>query len=971
MAAACPALRLALGRPAAWRYLSVLLFCCIAAPSYVRSQETPNVYRTVAHSQRLSHWLLDQETNGQARPTADAYVAWYSRDEAMRQAPLREALLAVLARDNDPQRARRLVDLATAGEPGRIPVSRSHAAWLLVNPQADPLMSEGDRIRFFTRHKVVKVIGPQGDVCTVRHQAGQMARGYLEACLSSRGHRLQSSWLDDTLNRAWIIQPDGLVQVDQLEFSTTGPHHEPAPGAWLWAPVGDTVLSEKDSAVFAILLANRGPAIEAGDTPVEPESQQAESGPAERLPEDRNLTVTANDWGIAGLLQTPSARMRPLGTLSVSNTVAQPYQRLNMFLQPLSWLEFGFRYTSITDTLYSSREAFSGDQSYKDKSIDAKFRLLREDTYRPELAVGLIDVAGTGLFSSEYLVASKRWGNLDISAGLGWGYLGSSGNIAHQTRNASDVGVGGTFQFGTWFSGPVGMFGGLQWKTPIAGLTAKIEYDANDYSDEPSTVAPIVRTPINYGLSYQLTSWLDVQAGYERGDQFSVIFNVHAPLNSAPVPKLFDKPPVPVLPAGASVSRPQPSSWRNTMEALEEATHWRVAGIYQNYSRLVVTFAAVDGELMYDRLDLVARILNRDAPVAVGEFVLHLQPRGLAVNTVRVDRAAFVRDHTELRSDLDKALRPAFTELAQKAGSPQRDLPIASTDGAVIDRTVALEHGLGLGYEQSLGGPDAFWLYQLSAKYFAELRLGEDTWLYGVAKHAFAGNYGLWDTVGPFTNLQPVRTMWARYSNSLATTIPVAQATHTGQLSSVGPNQYYAVYGGMLEPMFGGVGVEYLWRPWHKPLALGLDWNMVRQRSYTETLGLLDYSAQTGHASVYWDTGWNGVRAVLKAGQYLAGDRGASVYLTREFASGAKMGVYATKTNISAAEFGEGSFDKGIFLSMPFDLMLPMRSTFNSSFRWQPIVRDGGAILSRGFPLYDLTSKSDSSSMGRGRVPAP
>ncbi len=967
MAAACPALGLALGRAAAWRYLSVLLFCCIAVPSYVRSQETPNAYRTVAHSQRLSHWLLDQETNVQAQPPADAYVAWYSRDEAVRQAPMREALLAVLGRDADSQRARRLADLATAGEPGRIPVSRPHAAWLLVNPQADPLMSHGDRIRFFTRHKVVKVVGPQGDVCTVRHQAGQMARGYVEACLSSRGHRLQSSWLDDTLNRAWIIQPDGLVQVDQLEFSTTGPHHEPAPGAWLWAPAGDTVLSEKDSAVFAMLLANRGPAIEAGDTPVDPELQKTESGFAERLPEDRNLTVTANDWGVAGLLQTPSARMMPLGTLSVSNTVAQPYQRLNIFLQPLHWLEFGFRYTSITDRLYLT----TGDQTYKDKSIDAKFRLLREDTYRPELAVGLIDVAGTGLFSSEYLVASKRWGSVDMSAGLAWGYLGSSGNIAHQTRNASDVGVGGTFQFGTWFSGPLGMFGGLQWKTPIAGLTAKIEYDANDYSDEPSTVAPVVRTPINYGLSYQVASWLDVQAGYERGDQFSVIFNVHAPLNSAPAPKLFDKPPVPVLPAGFGVPPPQPSNWRSTMDALEEATHWRVAGIYQNQSRLVVTFAAVDGELMHDRMDLVARILNRDAPVAVSEFVLNMQPRGLAVNTVRVDRVAFVRDLTELRSDLDRAARPAFTELEQEASSPQRDMSLSASDAPATDSTATLDHGFELGYAQSLGGPDAFWLYQLSAQYFAELRLREDTWLNGVAKHAFAGNYGLWKAVGPFTNLQPVRTMSAWYSNSLATTIPVAQATHTGQLNSVGPNQYYAVYGGMLEPMFGGVGAEYLWRPWHKPLALGLDWNVVRQRSYTETLGLLDYSAQTGHASVYWDTGWNGVRAVLKAGQYLAGDRGASVYLTREFASGAKMGVYATKTNISAAEFGEGSFDKGIFLSIPFDLMLPMRSTINSSFMWQPIVRDGGAMLSRRFPLYDLTSKSDSSSMGRGRVPAP
>lgn len=969
--ASCSALVSVFCRPAVWRYLFTLILCYVAAPPYVLAQETHSVYYTVARPQRLSHWLLDQEKNVQASQPADAYVAWYSGDEAKRQAPLRDALLASLARDENPQRARRLAELATAGEPGRIAVSRSNPAWLLVNPQADPLMSKGDRIRFFSRRKVVKVIGPQGEVCTLRHRPGQVARGYVEACFISLGRRLQTSWLDDRSTKAWIIQPDGVLQTEKLEFSTVGAHHEPAPGSWLWVPAGEAALSEQESAIFAMLLANCGPAIEPIQAPVDPDMQHEDEGLTERLPEDRGLQITTNDWGVTGLLQTPSARMMPLGTLSVSNTVAQPYQRLNVFLQPLSWLEFGFRYTSITDRLYSSREGFAGDQSYKDKSIDAKFRLLREDVYRPELALGLLDVAGTGLFSSEYLVASKRWGSVDLSAGLGWGYLGSSGNVAHQTRNAGDTGMGGTFQFGTWFSGPVGMFGGIQWKTPLVGLTVKVEYDANDYSDEPSTVAPVVRTPINYGLSYQMTSWLDVQAGYERGDQFSVIFNVHAPLNSPPASKVFDKPPVPVLTAGVSAPSPQPSNWRNTMDALEEATHWRVTGMYQNHSRLVITFGAVDGELMHDRLNLVARILNRDAPAVVKEFVVHMQPHGLAVNTVRVDRAAFVRDHTELRSDLDSAAWPAFTELAPETSRPQPDFSLPVFDVLATDSKATLDHGLAMGYEQSLGGPDAFWLYQLSAKYFAEWRLREDTWLYGVAKHAFAGNYGLWDTVGPFTGLQPVRTMQARYSNSLPTTIPVAQATHTGQLNSGGANQYYAVYAGMLEPMFGGVGAEYLWRPWHKPLALGLDWNVVRQRSYSETLGLLDYSAQTGHVSVYWDTGWNGVRAVLKAGQYLAGDRGVSVYLTREFASGAKMGVYATKTNVSAAQFGEGSFDKGIFLTIPFDLMLPMRSTFNSSFMWQPIVRDGGATLSRRFPLYDLTSKSDSSSMGRGRDVAP
>ena len=43
----------------------------------------------------------------------------------------------------------------------------------------------------------------------------------------------------------------------------------------------------------------------------------------------------------------------------------------------------------------------------------------------------------------------------------------------------------------------------------------------------------------------------------------------------------------------------------------------------------------------------------------------------------------------------------------------------------------------------------------------------------------------------------------------------------------------------------------------------------------------------------------------------LAGDKGVTLDLSRRFKSGFTMGVFATKTNLSAEEFGEGSFDKG------------------------------------------------------------
>jgi len=71
------------------------------------------------------------------------------------------------------------------------------------------------------------------------------------------------------------------------------------------------------------------------------------------------------------------------------------------------------------------------------------------------------------------------------------------------------------------------------------------------------------------------------------------------------------------------------------------------------------------------------------------------------------------------------------------------------------------------------------------------------------------------------------------------------------------------------------------------------------------------------------------------------------------------MGAYATKTNVSAQQFGEGSFDKGIYVSIPFDLMLPRSTLTRASFVWDPLIRDGGAMLSKRYSLYSLTSGRD------------
>ncbi|MEL6419420.1 MAG: YjbH domain-containing protein, partial [Pseudomonadota bacterium] len=89
-------------------------------------------------------------------------------------------------------------------------------------------------------------------------------------------------------------------------------------------------------------------------------------------------------------------------------------------------------------------------------------------------------------------------------------------------------------------------------------------------------------------------------------------------------------------------------------------------------------------------------------------------------------------------------------------------------------------------------------------------------------------------------------------------------------------------------------------------------------------------------------------------GRYLAGDTGATFTISREFKNGWKVGGFFTLTDVSAEEFGEGSFDKGINLTIPLNWFLgkPTQQTVSTTIR--PIQRDGGARLGVPGRLYEV-----------------
>ena len=689
--------------------------------------------------------------------------------------------------------------------------------------------------------------------------------------------------------------------------------------------------------------------------------------------------LSVDDWGEPGVLQTPSARMYPAGTAIASISHVFPYSRLNFMFQPLSWLEFGFRYTDILNQAYGPA-SLSGNQSYKDKSADLKLRLHQETHYWPELSLGFQDVAGTGLFSSEYLVGSKRFGNFDVSAGLAWGYLGGRQDLKNplsllsksfNTRVNSSSPTGGSFSFKSYFHGRTAPFVGVQYDTPINGLTLKAEYDPNNYKNEPFGEVLPQRSPFNVGAVYHVNRNVDVAVGLERGNTLQTELTLHGNLARLSQPKFGYPNEEPLQTAYV-----QQSVATGTLHLAPKNDSALVASILQNESAWPKTLAKrIDAECLchvgqlralptnnalYVRIDnpdayelqplveRITRVLVLHAPEEYRHFSIVFTRWGTVEQSLLVDRRLWLINHT-------RYLPPGSRLPDTVVAAPPRLDDLEASPPLLTQSASPFHVSFGPGYQQTMGGPNGFILYQLSANLFSTYKFSPDTWIAGDINYGLLNNYSHFTYDAP-SNLPRVRTDIRQYVTTSRLTMPLLQITHIGRLSS---DTYYSLYAGALESMFAGVGGEVLYRPWNSNFAWGADLNEVRQRGFNQHFSLLPYHVLTGHATMYWKTGIDGVLAKISAGKYLAGDKGVTIDLSRAFANGVRIGAYATKTNVSAAQFGEGSFDKGIYLDIPFDLMLTRSTDQVAHILWQPLLRDGGANLDRKYKLYDLTSDGE------------
>jgi len=673
---------------------------------------------------------------------------------------------------------------------------------------------------------------------------------------------------------------------------------------------------------------------------------------------------SVSSYGTPGALETPTAEMFEDGTLAFTAGGLDNTLRTTMTFQMLPWVHGSFRYSVIED--------FDGQGSRNryDRSFDIHFLLREESRTAPAVMLGLRDFGGTGIYASEYLVATKTIRDrFKVTGGVGWGRLAGRGRIenplgvfADRFKTRPGLGVGGAsptgqLDFGSWFRGDMAFFGSAAWAYNDR-LTLLAEYSPDLYTRERSTIGFEAKSPLNLGVQYRFRNGTQLTASYLYGSTLGLSYTYFIDPRRSVAPGGQGASPPPLLP----VDQVALASWNLPGDSTAPARRQRVLAqqlqregvrlvhLQQQDETLRVGIENTTYGKAAQAIGRTARVLANTQPPQVRRFEIALVANGVPLSTVTVARA----DLYELEHDPDGAWRSfARAEVSDS---------IPLLEGQVTRQAYPnFSYRLGPYFQASFFDPDAPLRFEGGAGIGLDYTVRPGLSFSTALRQPLIGNL---DTTTRQSNsvIQRVRSDWARYAADSDLRVEHLTAEYIWR---PGTDLYARTTFGYLEPMYGGLSAELLWYPVDSRLALGAELNYVRQRDFDVLFGFQDYSVATGHVSAYYDLPGD-YHAQIDVGRYLAGDLGATFSLDREFNNGFKVGAFFTLTDVSFDDFGEGSFDKGIKLEIPLSWLTgrPSRNKLGQVIR--PVLRDGGARLNMRNRLYGVAREARSQQLAKG-----
>lgn len=661
------------------------------------------------------------------------------------------------------------------------------------------------------------------------------------------------------------------------------------------------------------------------------------SANAEPPPHSGTLT------GPLGLNIVPSARMDSSGTITAGVSTLDPYLH-------------GFIGIQLADPLYVNIRQSAETSSLSDEAkrlypgVDTKLRLLREGKYTPEIALGMQSMVGHKRMAGEYLAFSKRYQDFDFTAGMGWGRYGSAGHFKNPLKSVSG-------HFGKnrahddeisvrpqdWFTGEnIGLFGGVEYFTPVDGLSLKLDIGADRYSAETAAGDFDKPAPWSAGFNFRPASgWFDAGIAVMGLDKIMARFTL----------------------------RTFPERW-NTSAASPQTHHpMRAHRSPSSSPAMMQTSARNDGALLYDLqrdgAEVSATLELNDhhpAPYQIRAAAINMANHaGTEVETITIRPA---RGHLKgaaislNRRDLENALarqQGSADEIWMNAQFDTARSHAMPTSAFQLRQLKPAGIRFLLDNDISLSEKDSGTLYRTSL--IGEMR---GVKLLGLLQGGTALRLNLADNLERLEEIRPqsllpVRGDVAAFANSTLS----LERSYLGLSHSFTPEWHAALAGGYLEEMYGGFGGEILYRPFGKRFALGAEsWLAVKRDPHTA----LDLGFTLDHVLSLHLNGWytfpdQGLTLKAKFGRYLAEDIGATLALEKSFRNGVQIEGFTTLTDQSDFDIFGGTTHAYSGLRMTIPLGAPRYIPDGSAMRItaSPLGRDIGQTIDAPINLYRET----------------
>ncbi|MBC8413282.1 MAG: YjbH domain-containing protein [Nitrospira sp.] len=643
---------------------------------------------------------------------------------------------------------------------------------------------------------------------------------------------------------------------------------------------------------------------------------------------DEPFTYPAN-WGGTGLIETPNARVLAVKKYRMGWQEISPYRHFYVTISPLEGLELDGRITEFKDTTFASQS------TSKDKVLNLKYQIFREGKYTPAVAVGIMDPHGTRIFASQYLVASKQIYPFDFSVGFGNGRYGEK-PLEAQTENIKLEILSSPRQ---WLSDSQ-LFAGIQF-APSDNIIFTAEYSPILYHLQTLDPArkksfpSAVPSKFNYSVHYRPTKWSVISASYQRGEQLGFSFSTEFEIGNPMIP-IFD-----------NIYSEVPADRQYTMEdriakALGRSGFVNI-GVQRSGSAMNITAQNTKYLFGPKALGVILRLLAQISDETIMTFNITLHENGVSGISLIANREDILDLQTEKLS-IDEFL--SLSEISTK---------ITALSTAPSTSLKPYDYGISPSVQTFLNDPSGFLKYRAGASAWVKYFPWESTTL-SASVEGFPLN-NISTSNQPLSI--PVRSDIVSYKKNKA----VLGKLLVDQTRRLTPDIYARATAGILEAQYAGIDGELAAPILGGRILLGLSGSVVKKRDPDSALKLKSNDIKSRYETWFMNAQLNipeiDSAVAVKTGQFLAGDRGMQITLSKHI-NGVKLWAWYsfTNTDIFSDSVNRGYHDKGVGVSIPLRLFSGSDSRTIFTQTLSPWTRDVAQDIEHFNGLFDIIGRN-------------